>query len=470
MTQTNVNTGGLGQQAYAVAGTLAGGVNLRAAHSMAIRVRHTSTATTFDSFCLSFSTNGGNASGSYVGRQTGVSLGANGIRFRRYDGAVTDNAVNSTTGYGSTTAWVHLAFVYDTTNIIAYVDGASVGSVASATTFVTSTTNTTFGAGGPHPGVFCDAVIFGRALTAAEVLDLANIRRPKLGRGDCFGWYPEFADGVTTDYSGFGNNLSIIGTGGTNPAASNENPPKAWGGTATFFFLRQGPVAIDGSGNVSVSASAAIKEGVAFTGTGASSVSASATISAATALVGSGQSSVSASAAIKEAVALLGTGASSVSASLVLSEAVAMAGTGQVSVSGSAVVTNTGNGALDGSGNVSVSGAAAISSAASISGQGNSSVSAAGTVGQLRAVDGTGASSVSGSGTVSRQLGLNGIGSCSVSASAAVSVAYALQGTGQVSVSGAGSFFVPGGGVAGDEQLVERRFLGALESRRRLRR
>lgn len=468
MTVTQAASGSSGPYLGRVSG-VAGTPNMRTGtYSIAMRVRWGTSATNLDMFLaiLGIQSDG---RGLYLQRRSG-DAGTVVVAYR-YDGFLTFNTANITGAYGSTSAWVHIGVTYDGTTIRTYVDGVASGTVASASTLIASGTADFIGCGGPFTGDMADVVMFSRALSAADMLTLANQRQPMQRLGDCFGWYPMIETSSLSnaglDFSGTGNHCTLQSSGANNPAASSVSVPELWAPRAPLILLRQGPLAIDGSGNVSVSASGAVSEAAALTGNGQSSVSASAAISVATALTGAGQSSVSASAAGKEAVAFTGTGSSSASASAAVSEAVAVQGSGQVSASASGTLAS---GSLTGSGDARVSASAAISSSAAVTGAGNVGVAGSATVGQGRELAGTGASAVSASAAFS--FGQLGAASSAVSASGTITEAVALLGTGQVSVNGAASFAgaTPSGGLGERQATADRRWLATVEARRKLRR
>src|SRR5690349_11770518 len=272
-------------------------------------------------------------------------------------------------------AWTHLCGVYDGTNINFYVNGASVGT---PTAFNPSgRPNFTMGDIGFGEVTVQDAMfINGTALSASQVQDLYTMRDPRKFANPTI-WFPLFSDSFTVDFSGNGHSLT---TGSGSSSAGTRDAPVTWNGhgiVQRIYVPASG--AITGTGQTSVSGSAAVSEAVALTGSGQSSVSASGTISEAVALVGTGQSSVSGAGAVSEAAALTGSGQTSVSGGAAVSESAALSGTGQTSVSASGAVSEAV--ALVGTGQVSVSGSATFAnSTTQIDGAGNSSVSASGTV------------------------------------------------------------------------------------------
>jgi Concanavalin A-like lectin/glucanases superfamily len=317
VTQTNVNANGAGPAAYGRDGSVTGAVNLRSAHTFAIRVRHTSTATNYDSVIAGYSiTSGGNDNGSFISRFNGDP--ATQLAWYRWDGAFTFNVTRVSGAYGDTTTWHHVAFVYDGTNITPYLDGVAGTPVASAATLTTSTTSVRIWAGGPHPGVFADAVFVGRALSAGEIQGLASFRKPQCGAGDLIAWCPEFSDGVTQDLSTNNNQLSIIHSGtGTNPTTSNEAPPDAFTAgqviiTAPAEILR----ALAASGTTNVTGAVASTESAALIATGTTNVTGSAATTKSAGIVASGTTNVTGAATVSgNGISIVATGSTACSGS-----------------------------------------------------------------------------------------------------------------------------------------------------------
>ena len=214
---------------------IAGNPNIRAAHTIACRMRWTGT-TNLTQYNVGFGANA-DQSGTYLNRTT--SDGASNFFGRRYNSTLTtaDSAV-MTGAYSGTSAWHHYAVSYDATNIRSYLDGVLQTTTASATTRTSSTTTCNFfwALGGTY--VMADVAFFGRTLTADEILFLAAGRlAPVLSKGDCFGFFPCHADNRFEDYSGFGNDASDFAGTGTAPAADNEGVPVGWARTSGRIFV-----------------------------------------------------------------------------------------------------------------------------------------------------------------------------------------------------------------------------------------
>lgn len=152
----------------------------------------------------------------------------------RFNGTATFNTANITGAYGSTTAWVHLCATYDGTTLRTYVDGVANGTVASARSTIATGNMDSIGIGGPMTGDTADIMLFARALSAAEVNQLAKKRIPSFARGggDLLGWWPTFDPSSLAnaglDYSPTGNDCTLQASGANNPSASHAAVPIAF--------------------------------------------------------------------------------------------------------------------------------------------------------------------------------------------------------------------------------------------------
>lgn len=219
------NLNGTGGSWYA-ANALNGAPNLRAAHTICMRIRFTSTTTTSDRFALNFGETG-NTGGTMFNRFNGAGATQfNAARHSSYTAGTSDQAVIN--AYNNTTDWVHLAVTYDTTNIRSYLNGVLQNTTASLTTRTQSASGTacTMVIAGAFQGVVADVCAFSRVLTATEI-KLLSIQRyaPVLSDGTCFGFWPcNFAD-PGADYSGRGNDAVAEVNTGSAPTADHEQAP-----------------------------------------------------------------------------------------------------------------------------------------------------------------------------------------------------------------------------------------------------
>ena len=231
------------------------GVNLRASHSFGVRIRWNTTATNVENYATWYVDNGNGTfgfGGSYVYRVNGAGAGL--VRFARSSDIGTEDSVNASGAYGSTTDWVHLCFVYDSgaALITAYVNGVSAGTVSSATTRTGSYTNCDYMAAGCGNHEAVDSFFFNRVLTAAEVFSLARLQRRPPQMSGCLVWIPMHNPASLTeegrDYSGAGRNVTLQQSGTGNPAVSNGNPPIPWIKTRGGILVRaySTPVNFDG--------------------------------------------------------------------------------------------------------------------------------------------------------------------------------------------------------------------------------
>jgi hypothetical protein len=203
-----------------LARAITGAVNLRASHTIAVRVKSSRTTTTYNSVVGSYVSTS-DQSGSYFGRSNGATSTAMNAYRINFFGTPSGNAARSTC-YGNTTTWYHLTFVYNTTNIRFYIDGVYIGQAASGTTAASSSTSNTFGCA-LHPGKSADFAFYNRALTDGEVADLAAYRVPQVTSG-----LVAFCrlDSSGVDTSGNGNDLSVTGSGTALTWSTADNPPQ----------------------------------------------------------------------------------------------------------------------------------------------------------------------------------------------------------------------------------------------------
>jgi hypothetical protein len=220
----------------------ANGMNLRDSHTIMCRIRHTSTATNYDSWFLGLQNGGaaiGSGAGTFIGRSNGLTSSA--LESYRFNGSFSFNSVEVPSTYGNTTDWHHIAVVYDNpgTDLDVYVDGVFSVTVNSSTTFVTSTTNLRMIVA-QHPGALCDVAFFSRALSAEEIAYCAARRNAPGQLANCFGWYPSIdADlaSMQVDRSPNGNNLSLLQSGSNNPSAGSDSVPVAWATRANRIWV-----------------------------------------------------------------------------------------------------------------------------------------------------------------------------------------------------------------------------------------
>lgn len=312
----------------------------QAAHTMAVRIRHTSSATNYDSVVFRFA-NSADQGGSYVGRQ--ASGAATQLTFYRSNGAFsTFDQVQTTGGYGSTTATVHLALVYDGSTIRPYINGVAGSTVASTNTRVPTSSAGAHAVqiAGQHPGVYSDALFVKRALSATEIVTLANIRRPDQSiLADAIGWYPEWFDDAYTDLSPNVNTASNLGTTGTVPAAVNESVPVQWEGQKYWaFFAAPGPTLLVSSGSSPTTGAVTLTAALPLTAAGNSPTTGAATLTAALPLVGSGTSPTTGAVTLSVAMPIAGSAVSPTTGTVALSIAMPLAAAATSPTSGAAAL------------------------------------------------------------------------------------------------------------------------------------
>lgn len=268
--------------------------DVRSSHTIMCRVKWTVTTNNQSYFasvlCTSAATSGG-----FVGRLAADGAGAaTRTKGARFSTTPTYNAVNHDGSFGDTTTWRHLAMVYNSTTAIVeyYIDGTSIGTVSSATTFVAADTAGAFGI--LAKGKIADAAIYNRALTAGEVAQMAATRALSV-TSNCLGFYRMdtnssggTAEGNATDTSGNGNTLvANTGAGGTGFTYSTaDNPPQP------DYYL-------DSDGACTTSGTAAVSISYNFASTGATSSTGTASVDSTKALgTCSGSAATSGTAAV----------------------------------------------------------------------------------------------------------------------------------------------------------------------------
>lgn len=202
--------------------------NLRAAHTIMVRVKHGSTATNYDSIILGYQQTTGTFGngGSDFGRNNG--LASTSINSYRLNDVGTVNGVAANAGcYGNTSTWYHLAFTYDATSIRFYVDGTLISTTASGTTAAPNSTSNSIWLG-MHNGKFADFAFFNSALSQSNIQLLCDYRVPQYTTGLLAFWR---LDSDASDSSGNGRNGSTSsaapGTGTpTLSYSTSDNPPQ----------------------------------------------------------------------------------------------------------------------------------------------------------------------------------------------------------------------------------------------------
>lgn len=326
---------------------ITGAPNMQASVTMAMRVRFTATTAANDRYGM-FLCHATDLSGIWVGRLPDSigSVGATSWEAYRLNSSFALGQRAACAAYVDTTTWRHVCVTYDTTNLKIYLDGVLATTIASATTVVTNAVYGRSSIVGPGQQVMQDVVFIARALTADEVVILAKIRDPhRVAKGDLFGWYPQFSDNFSKDYSGLGNDCSLIASGTGNPVASNEDAG-TWLGTSRARIFpapaagAASNITATGTTNVTGSASMSIERQIAAAGT--TNVTGSADLRAGTRAAGTtlvtGAAAMTALAQIQAQGQVQCNGAASMTALAQLAAA------GQTVCFGNADITGTGPG------------------------------------------------------------------------------------------------------------------------------
>lgn len=201
------------------------GVNLRASHTIGVRLKNTGTATNFNSSALLY-TSQSDTTGSGICRLSGASsTSLNFLRQGNFFALYARDQDQRSTCYGNTSTWYHLCLVYDASSqlIKTYIDGVKIGTDRSSTTTRTSSSTANGFTLGAHPGKYADAFYFNRALSDSEVAQMSDYREPQVTSGLIIFWR---LDSNANDSSGNGNNGSTGGSGTAVSYSTSDNPPQ----------------------------------------------------------------------------------------------------------------------------------------------------------------------------------------------------------------------------------------------------
>jgi hypothetical protein len=190
-----------------------------------VRVKWSATTTTGFRYSAAFLSTAG-TSGSLLGRlPSGTdSESTTTTRACRVSTTPAYNRVSHTGSYGDTTTWRHFAMTYDASGggtITYYIDGVSIGTVASAATLVANSNGAVWH--GIAAAKTADLALFNRALSAGEVASMAAYRETQVTSG-LVGFWRLDSDG--TDSSGNSNTLSNAGSGSAYSFSTSDNPPQ----------------------------------------------------------------------------------------------------------------------------------------------------------------------------------------------------------------------------------------------------
>ena len=428
------------------------GVNLRASHSFGGWLRWNNVANNIWNFAFGFSLSGFTSGSGILHTQN---AGSGTLDFVRQDTLGFNDKVTASVGYANTTDWVHLALVYDApnTDIIAYVNGVSQGTVNSATTRCSNSTSSYLSIG---PGVLdaVDVFLFSRILTADEIFRLSRTRGLPINRSSLTVWVPGNDPASLTaagqDFSG--NNIDMAAVG-ANASLSAVNPPVSLPLVNNpVLFLPPPVVSITSAGTTNATGAASITAGAGLvpTGstqaTGAASITAAASAASAGSTQATGAASITAAASAASSGATQATGAATMLAQFPadaagstqatgaasLTAAASAASSGSTQATGSASVTAST--AVAGSGETQTTGAAAITAAASAASSGSTQSTGAATLTALFPIDAAGTTQTAGAvafGTVLQSTGsTQATGSASLSAAAGIASSGTTRTTG----------------------------------------
>jgi hypothetical protein len=217
---STVASGGTG--IYLIKANPAGSpVNTRASHTIMGRVKFTAVTSADRYDCLGY-LNNSDFSGTFFGKAAGSTTVCRG---GRQNSSATFQG-RSPAATADTTTWRHFAVVYDATAalITYYVDGVSVGTQASVTTYVTSASGATLTIYACiSKAKQADMAVFNRALSAGEVGDMCDYRVPQVTSGLVGFWR---FDTNANDSSGNGNDFTTAGSAPALSYSTADNPPQ----------------------------------------------------------------------------------------------------------------------------------------------------------------------------------------------------------------------------------------------------
>lgn len=199
-----------------------GAANIRASHTIMGRVKFTATTSgeRYDPFAYD---DNSDFSGTYFGKATGTTTVCKG---GRQNTTPTFQGVTPGGTTVDTTTWRHFAVVYDSAAalITYYIDGVSIGTQASATTYVSSAAGTDLTIyAAIARAKMADYAVFNRALSAGEVADMADYRVCQVTSGLIGFWR---FDANANDSSGNANHFTNAGSGTAITYSTADPPPQ----------------------------------------------------------------------------------------------------------------------------------------------------------------------------------------------------------------------------------------------------
>lgn len=460
-------------------------------YTLAVRAKWNTTVTNADMYLATLTVQS-DGRGVYVMRANGKGAGV--ITMRRYNGVFTVHDADTSSSYNNTD-WFHYALTYDGSTVRAYVNGVAGGTVSSSSTTLASGTADALSCAGPSSADAVDCVMFSRALSAAEVALLAANRLPTVGIGDCFLWVPMFAGASLSDCgvdrSGFGNNCTLQQSGSGNPVSSNENPPTPWDGRRSRVWVPSATVvaiAADGSTQTTGTAALSSSAGLAASGTvnttgasamtktaglaaaGSTQTTGAAALAASAALASSGTTQTSGTAANTVTIVHTASGTTQSTGAAALTAVAAVAASGSTQTTGSA--TMTASASIAAAGSTQTTGAANLAPNGAIVASGTTQTTGAASLMADFPAASSGTTQTTGAAAVALGAQVIAAGTTQTNGIASVTVSVALAATGSTSTSGSASFAGAAGGgmAAGNKQEIDRRWFGALGTRRRTRR
>lgn len=383
--------------------------------------------------------------------------------------------------------WTHFALTRDGTNQILWINGAQVNS---STSWSTSTlTECDVGSFGDNITTMQDLMVFNVALSQAEIQQLMRRRIPLVRRSNLYLWWPLFGDNGTWDASGNGRTMS-----GNSDQIGVVNAPTAWTGSGVIRPMIAGgsSVSIAASGVTNVTGAAALTSAAALAASGSTQVTGASAITKSAALAAAGSTQVTGAADITRTLQIVATGSTQVTGAAAATAAAplvaagstqttgaaaatasaALVATGTTQVTGAATVNSGTVISIDATGLTQVTGAAAASSAASLVAAGSTQVTGAAAIAKAAPLVAAGSTQVTGSANLLPQGDIVATGTTQTTGLANVSITYSITASGLTQCVGVAVFdgIVPPGGSGDMDTIATRRYLGALGTRRAIRR
>jgi hypothetical protein len=268
--------------------------------------------------------------------------------------------------------------------------------------------------------------------------------------------------------AGGGAFVSVRGAPDDFPAG---NPPGSWQGQTIIrpLVTPSAAISITATGLTQTTGAAATTEAAALVATGTTQTTGSAALTAAAAIVATGTTQTTGAASTTETAALVATGTTQTTGAAALTSAAGLVAAGLTQVTGASNLTTPGD--VAGTGLTQVTGAASLTAAAPLAAAGTTQTTGAAALTSTAPLVAAGNTQTTGAAAVTSTAAIVAAGLTQTSGAAVISIAYSLTAAGTTITTGAAAFQgVSPPGSGGDNDNASRRWLGALGTRRRLRR